>query len=437
MLVFVKRRKKKANLLKSPILARIRPTRLKMKAKRTSYFIPFKKEVKLNDADGNSAIVRMLKGGFVSKHASGLYTWFNLGLRMLEKISRIIEEEHEKIGAVKILMPILQDAQLWKDSNRYEPYGDEMLKIFDRKKREFVYGPSAEEMCTSLLTQWSLNKNSFPMILYNIQWKFRDEIRPRFGVVRSREFLMKDAYSFNKTTECLMNTYEKMFNAYSKIFARLGLDVCTFSSDVGLMGGYLSHEFLVKSEFGETLINYDKWPKQPIEWQERDNATLDESEYNEATHESKEKYAEIGHIYALGRRYTECFNLLSPETKEPLEMGCFGIGVSRLVGVIFENGIHDLGIVAPFKYTVVTLQNDEQCINIGRKIFESVDEVLWDDRDDISIGVKFAEAELVGSPIQIYIGKKDLENGEITIKQKGQKMQLPLSQLDKFLAENK
>lgn len=414
-----------------------------MKVKRSEYFIPFKKDVKISEIAGCSnkeqsnstnAIVRMLKGGFIHQQASGIYTWLNLGLRMLEKVIKIIDEEHEKVGAIKILMPTLHPAKLWKESNRYQEYGSEMLKIFDRHEREFVYGPSAEEMFTEILTQWPLNKNSFPMTLYNIQWKFRDEIRPRFAIVRSREFLMKDAYSFHKNMDCLMNTYQIMFNVYSNIFSRLKLNVCTFSSDVGIMGGHLSHEFLVKSNFGETLINYEKWPSQPIKWEERDNATLDETEFDEATSQNREKYAEIGHIYALGNKYTKPFKLHNLETKEPLEMGCYGIGVSRLIGVIFENNIHDLGVLAPFKYTIVTMQNDDRCNELAQKIMDFVDEAIWDDRD-ISCGVKFAEADLIGSPLQIRIGLKELEKNEVQIKQNGEVRTVDVAEMFAIISE--
>jgi len=408
-----------------------------MKIRRSEYFIPFKKDVKVSDIAGfdddssGNALVRMLKGGFVHQQASGIFTWLAPGLRMLEKLMKIIEQEHEKVNAIKILMPTLQQAQFWKKSNRYQEYGSEMLKIFDRHEREFVYGPSAEEMFTEILTQWPINKSSFPMILYNMQWKFRDEIRPRFGIVRSREFLMKDAYSFHKTKDCMMETYEKMFKVYSAIFARLGLNVCTFSSDVGIMGGHLSHEFLVKSNFGETLIKYEKWPDQPIRWEERDNAVLDESEAENGEgnrSENREKYAELGHIYALGNKYTKVFNLNNPETGQPLEMGCYGIGVSRLIGIFFENNTENLGILAPFKYTIITMQNDQKCYDFAQKIVDFVDEVVWDDRD-VSVGVKLAEADLLGSPVQIHIGLRELENGQVIIKENGQKITVGIDEI--------
>ncbi len=392
-----------------------------MHVKRSSYFIPFKK-----DSDVQGPLGRMIRGAFVHQQVSGMYIWLPIGLRMLEKVMKIIEREHEKVGAQKLLMPILHEANLWKQSGRYQEYGPEMLKIIDRHEREFVYGPSAEEMFTQILTKWPLNKNSFPMILYNMQWKFRDEIRPRFGVIRSREFLMKDAYSFDKTEEDMMITYQKMFNVYSNIFSTLGLNVCTFSSDVGIMGGSLSHEFVIKSEFGETVIEFDNWPKQPLHWEEKDNARVIEGQEAMDTYTAKHentqgnKYAEIGHIYALGQKYTQTFRLLNPENQQPIFMGCYGIGVSRLVAILFENHIEDLGVCAPFEKTLITIGQDESSIELAQKIFDNTQEIIWDDRD-VSYGIKCAEADLLGSQMQIHIGKKEIDNGQIIIKEKGEK----------------
>jgi len=424
-----------------------------MQVKRSSYFIPFKK-----DSEMQGALGRMIRGAFVHQQVSGMYIWLPLGLRMLEKVMKIIEMEHEKIGAQKLLMPILHEANLWKQSGRYQEYGPEMIKMQDRHEREFVYGPSAEEMFTQLLTKWPLNKNAFPMILYNMQWKFRDEIRPRFGVVRSREFLMKDAYSFDKNEKDMMNTYEKMFSAYSNIFGKLGLNVCTFSSDVGIMGGSISHEFVIKSDFGETIIECEKWPQQPLQWNEKDNARVIEDEAVTKNYTGS-KYAEIGHIYALGQKYTRPFKLLNCEDHEPIYMGCYGIGVSRLVAILFENAhnscssldssnantaadkneattnLNDLGICAPFAKTLVTIGQDSKCNELAEKIFSDSREIIWDDRD-CSYGIKCAEADLLGSRIQIHIGAKELEQGQITIKERGQKIQYPIAEAMNRISNN-
>jgi prolyl-tRNA synthetase len=390
-----------------------------MKAIRSKYFIPFQRDTKFTGAIG-----QMIRGGFVHQEAPGIFTWLPLGMKMLEKISAIIDEEHAKVGAQKLLMPTLHPINLWRASGRYEEYGSEMLKIFDRNKNEFVYAPSSEEMATHLLTTWGINKESLPITIYNIQWKFRDEIRPRFGVVRAREFLMKDAYSFHASEECLHNTYQIMFEVYSKIFSRLGIDICTFEADVGLMGGSLSHEFITESEFGETEIQYNTWPTQPIQWNERNNAKLIEH-INGA-----KKYAEIGHIYALGQKYTTTFKLNNPQTKQPLFMGCYGIGVSRLVAILFEKGINsgNLGVTAPFKYTILNIGQNESVINTAKLIFEKFDNIIWDDRD-ISYGQKCAEADLIGSPIQIHIGEKELQTNSVIIKKNNEKKLMQLSEL--------
>lgn len=390
-----------------------------MKVKRSNYFIPFKKET---DSQGSTAW--MIKGGFINKHAAGMFSWLPLGLRMLEKVIDIIVEEHEKVGAQKMLMPILQEASLWKTSGRYEGYGSEMLKIYDRHEREFIYGPSAEEMFTQLVSKWQLNKSSLPIILYNIQWKFRDEIRPRFGVVRSREFLMKDAYSFDKTEEAMMETYKKMFEVYSNIFAKLNLPVCTFSSDVGVIGGNLTHEFVIKSEFGESLVEFDNFPSQPLQWEERDNVKVIESR---EIQEGESKYAEIAQIYALGQKYSQPFNLVSPENQEPVYMGCYGIGVTRLIAIIFENSMHDLGICAPFENSIITIGQDSAVNEVANKIYNQLKEVIWDNTDS-SYGIKCAQADLIGSKTQIHIGKKDLDNNQITLKENGMKTTITIEE---------
>lgn len=380
-----------------------------MKTKRSKYFIPFKKE---STFDGN--LGRMIKGAFIHQEAAGIYTWLSLGQRMLEKATKIIDEELEKIDALKICMPILHEAKLWKKSERYDEFGSEMLKIFDRNNHEFVYGPSAEEMITNLVSKWGLNKNSLPFVAYNTQWKFRDEIRPRFGVIRSREFLMKDAYSFHKTSACLEETYKKMFQVYSNIFYKMGLNVCTISSDVGIMGGSMSHEFIIESEFGEEHVKYDNFPSSPIKWEERNNVEIDPNA------SSSKKFAEIGHIYALEDKYSKTFKLLNPENNQPLLMGCYGIGVSRLIALVFEKHSFDLGALSPFKYTILNINQNENVIEAANKFFQECNEVIWDDRD-VSYGIKCAEADLIGSPIQIHIGSKELENNQVIIKRNGKK----------------
>lgn len=377
-----------------------------MKSRRSSYYIPFRKDSEFSDS-----IADMIKGGFIHQESSGIFVWLNLGLKVIEKICKIIDEEHEKVNAIKILMPILHNVDLWKKSKRYDSFGSEMLKIFDRNEKEYIYGPSAEELITNLMTKLSFSKKDLPLNLYNIQWKFRDEIRPRHATVRSREFLMKDAYSFHLTKECLMKTYENMFEVYSKIFNRLNLNVCTLNSDVGLMGGFLSHEFLTKSKYGETKIDFNKWPDQPIKFSECDNVFEDKNK--------QETYAEIGHIYALGDKYSSVFKLNNNENNSPLLMGCYGIGITRLITILFEK--EDLGCVAPFEKTLCLIGNSEKCIEMANKIYNYYDDIIFDDRTDISVGSKFAEADLIKSPIRIFIGEKEAASNQVLVKQNGEK----------------
>lgn len=384
-----------------------------MRSKRSNYYIPFKKE---SEFDG--AIGKMMRGGFIHQNSSGIYTWLNLGLRSLEKAIKIIEEAHEKHGIIKILAPMLHESSLWKATNRYTEFGGEMLKIYDRHKHEFIFGPSAEELFCDVLKSCPFNKSTFPLNIYNIQWKFRDEIRPRFGVIRGREFLMKDAYSFHKDEQCMLTTYQKMFDLYSEIFTKFGFSPVTLNADVGLMGGSMSHEFLIPSEFGETELQFHQPVSDAIQWQERDYAFEAKSE---------QKYAEIGHIYALGDKYTKTFKLNHPETNKPLMMGCYGIGISRIVGLMFEK--NDLGPIAPFDKTLITLSKDEKVINIAQQIFNKYQDIIWDDRDNVSIGVKYAEADLIGSPTQIIVAPKELENNEIVIKQNNIKKTITLEDL--------
>lgn len=381
-----------------------------MKKQRSSYFIPFKKH-----SEFEGAIGKMFQGAFIIQQSSGIYSWLNLGLLSLEKLNKIIDKHLEKINAIKILAPMLQEANLWKKSLRFDEYGAEMLKIKDRNNHDFVFGPTGEELFTNLLTQLPFNKKNFPLILYNTQWKFRDEIRPRYGIIRGREFLMNDAYSFHNNQESLMEMYQTMFQTYCNIYEELGLNAITLNAPVELMGGYLSHEFLIPSEFGETTISFKKIPSTQIKWEERDYA-YENSE--------GEKYIEIGHIYALGNKYSNIFKLKFPGTKDPMQMGCYGIGVSRILGIMFEKP--NLGLIAPFDLTLLSLSSSSQTMELSNKIFSFFDDIIWDDREHINPGEKFAEADLIGSPIQVIIGNKEAVENKVTIKTKDYKKTLSL-----------
>lgn len=372
-----------------------------MKIKRSAYHLFF-----IKNTDQTGSLGQMLKGGFINQHASGIYTWLHLGLRSLEKITNVIDEELHKINAIKMLAPICHSANLWKQSQRYEDFGSEMLKMKDRNDREFIFSPTSEELFTHLLSQYPMNQNAYPLILYNNQWKFRDEIRPRYGLVRCREFLMNDSYSFDKDENDALITYQKFFDAYSSIFHRLNLNVCTFSADVGLMGGSVSHEFVIPSDQGESRIECEKWPAQPIQWDERNNAKEGSSE---------QTYCELGHIYMLGDKYSKSFNIKHPVTKQHLYMGCFGIGISRILGILFEK--NNLGVAAPYNKVLITLNGNTE---IAHQIYNHHNEICWDDRNETA-GVKFAEADLMMPTTQIILGKQEEQNKQITVKQKYEK----------------
>lgn len=390
-----------------------------MKKQRTSYFIPFKKHC---SAEFEGTLSKMFKGAFVIQQSSGIYSWLNLGLLSLEKLNKIIDKHLDKINAVKILTPMLQEASLWKASNRFEGYGAEMLKIKDRNNHDFVFGPTGEELFTNLLSSLPFEKRNFPLILYNTQWKFRDEIRPRYGIIRGREFLMKDAYSFHDNQESLMETYHQMFRTYHDIYSELGMPAVTLNAPVELMGGYLSHEFLIPSEFGETTLSFKKPLTSHANWDERDFAQEDPK---------GQKYIEIGHIYALGDKYSQIFKLNFPGTQTPMQMGCYGIGVSRVLGAMFEKD--NLGVIAPFDATLISLQssdaNTSNAIkNLSTKIFSHFPDIIWDDREYATPGDKFAEADLIGSPLQIIIGAKEATENLITIKTNNHKKTLSLEE---------
>ncbi len=407
-----------------------------MKIFRSKYFLSFKKEENTKNNTVDNTIENMTRAGFIQQESSGIYSWLLPGTLMLEKISKIIDKHLEKANALKIIMPTIQDAALWKKSNRFNEYGPEILKIKDRNERDYVYGPTAEEAITNLISGWNLNKNSFPLIAYNTQWKFRDEIRPRFGIVRGREFLMNDTYSFHKTEDCMMETYQKMFAIYSAIFQELNLNVATFKADVGLMGGIMSHEFVVKSSYGEASLEYEKWPEQPLKWSEKDNLT--EAENNtEDKYSENDKYCEIAHIYALGDKYTKTFKAHNPENNLPLLMGCYGIGVSRIAAIIFENAEHDLGKASPFDAIIISISSEveETCKTI-MNLFPENQNIIFDDRNvsgNISYGQKCIEADLLKAPLQIHVGKKELESGSVIIKTNGKKETILLNDLVNYI----
>jgi prolyl-tRNA synthetase len=403
----------------------------------SSYFLPTLKET---PAEAQIASHRlMLRAAMINQTTAGIYTWLPLGLRVLEKIEKIICEEQDRIGCHKVLMPTLQPAELWRKSGRYEDYGKEMLRFTDRHDREMLYGPTNEEVITDIISQYIKSYRQAPQILYQIQWKFRDEIRPRFGVMRGREFLMKDGYSFDLDYEGACKTYEKIFESYLRTFARMGLTAIPVRADSGAIGGDMSHEFQIIAPTGESTVYYDA----AFESLTRDTMTLenvsklyaaaDEKHTSEtcsvpASQLRTAKGIEIGHIFYFGTKYSEPLGakVVGPDGKMiTLEMGSYGIGVSRLVAAIIEASHDENGIiwpeaVAPFHVGLINLKSgDKKADTLAESIYHAFTnlgkEVLYDDREERA-GTKFADIDLIGLPWQVIIGNKTIETGLVEVK---------------------
>lgn len=397
----------------------------------SKFFAPTSKDI---PADASIASHKlMLKAGYVYQTASGIYCWLPLAYRVLEKIIKIIDEEQEKIGALKVFFSTIQSAELWKESGRYDTYGKEMLRIRDRKEGEFLYSPTNEEQATDLFRAYVNSYKELPLMLYQIHWKFRDEIRPRFGVMRGREFLMKDGYSFNIDFEGAKKAYDDIFSAYIRTFRRMGLTAIPVQASSGEIGGNMSHEFHVLADSGSSKIYYDK---KIIDAKEEDVkkffAATDEKYDEENPTIVKEDLCvsngiEVGHIFYFGTKYSQSMNafvLNNKGEKVFVEMGSYGIGVSRLIAAIIEAFCDEKGIiwptsVAPFDYMILNLHaQDELCENTANKIYKAInfkDNVLYDDRK-ISVGKKLADADLIGIPYQIIIGFKKIAKGIVEIK---------------------
>ena len=403
----------------------------------STYFLPTLKEI---PAEAQIASHRlMLRAGMVNQETSGIYTWLPLGLRVLEKIQKIVCKEQERIGCHKVLMPTIQPAEIWRKSGRYEDYGKEMLRIEDRHGREMLYGPTNEEVITDVVSQYVKSYRQLPLTLYQIQWKFRDEVRPRFGVMRGREFLMKDGYSFDLDLDNAKSTYRKIFESYLRTFAKLGLTAIPVRADPGAIGGDMSHEFHIVAPTGESAIYYDK----AFENLDIDNISYDlASTLYAAADEMHDpencpikssdlktaRGIEIGHIFYFGTKYSEPLGakVVGPDGKTiVLEMGSYGIGVSRLVGGIIEANHDDKGIIwpesiAPFHVGLINLKaTDVKAQHLCDALFNQLTthsiEVLYDDRDERA-GTKFADMDLIGLPWQIIVGNKTLETGVVEIK---------------------
>jgi prolyl-tRNA synthetase len=393
----------------------------------------------------------MLRAGLVRQTASGIYAWLPMGFRVLRNIAEIVRQEQDEAGAQEVLMPTLQSADLWRESGRYDAYGPEMLRIKDRHQRDLLYGPTNEEMITALLRDGIKSYRELPAILYHIQWKFRDEMRPRFGVMRGREFLMKDAYSFDLDYESAVLSYRRMMLAYMRTFKRLGLQAIPMVADTGPIGGELSHEFIVLAPTGESQVFYDAAFEDIDTSQDSfDHANPDDlarfftvmTTHYAATDEKHDTAAwekvdtarrregrgiEVGHIFHFGRKYSEPmgFSVAGPDGKPVIpEMGSYGIGVSRLVGAIIEASHDEAGIiwpdsVAPFRAAILDLRAGEEATGrITSDIYRKLSgDALLDDRDERA-GAKFADADLMGLPWQIIVGPKGAAKGVVELKRR-------------------
>ena len=426
------------------------------------YFLPV-----LRDVPKEAEIVShrlMLRAGMIRQQASGLYSWLPMGYKVLMKVQKIIEEEQNRSGAIELLMPTIQSADLWRESGRYDAYGKEMLRIEDRHEREFLYGPTNEEMITDIFRTYVKSYKDLPLNLYHVQWKFRDEVRPRFGTMRSREFLMKDAYSFDLNKEDAVKAYERMFVAYMRTYARMGLTAIPMRADTGPIGGDLSHEWIVLADTGESAVFCDKrlldkaipgkdtdfrGDLHPIfeDWTSMYAATedmVDMAEFESAVSKENRVSArgiEVGHIFYFGTKYSEPMKatVTGPDGKEiTVHMGSYGVGLTRLVPAIIEAFHDEAGIVwpvsvAPFEAVLINLKaGDAECDAACEKLYAELNaaglDMLYDDRDQ-GAGAKFTTADLVGIPYQIILGPRGLKNGEAEIKPRktGERETLPIA----------
>ena len=413
----------------------------------SEYFLPLLRE---NPSEAQIVSHRlMLRAGMIRQSSAGIYSWLPLGLRVLRKVEQIVREEQDRAGAQEILMPTIQPAELWRESGRYDDYGDEMLRIRDRHDREMLYGPTNEEQITDIVRASIKSYRDLPKNLYHIQWKFRDEVRPRFGVMRGREFLMKDNYSFDIDAAGAKHSYNKMFVAYLRTFARMGLKAIPMRADSGPIGGDLSHEFIVLAATGESAVYCDRrWLETDILAEEVNYGTDLEpffvhwTSLYAATDDMHKPAAcpippeelvtargiEVGHIFYFGTKYSRPMGaVVTGPDGDPvaLEMGCYGIGVSRLVGALIEANHDDAGIiwpqsVAPFRVGLINLRPaDTRCRETAEDLYAKLlgagIEVLYDDRDE-SPGAKFATMDLIGLPDQLVIGPRGIAAGTIEMK---------------------
>ncbi len=417
----------------------------------SQYFMPI-----LRDDPKEAEIVShrlMLRTGMVRQESAGIYSWLPLGFRVLKKIEQIVRQEQNRAGAIEVLMPTIQSADLWRKSGRYDDYGKEMLRITDRHDRDMLYGPTNEEMITDMFRAGAQSYKDLPRNLYHIQWKFRDEVRPRFGVMRGREFLMKDAYSFDYTADGGRHSYGKMFVSYLRTYARMGLKAIPMQAETGPIGGDLSHEFLILADTGESEVHFDRdfydmdWSEFTIDYDDPQAVSAIVNDYTskyaatDDMHVEADFHArvpqdrrlsgrgiEVGHIFFFGDKYSQpldCFVQTAEGGNVPILSGSYGIGVSRLAGAVIEASHDEAGIiwpeaVAPFDIGLINLKagdsaTDAACDKLYGELSSAGLEVLYDDKDDRA-GGKFARMDLIGLPWQIIIGPRSLKDGNAEVK---------------------
>ncbi|HOT82681.1 MAG TPA: proline--tRNA ligase [Candidatus Defluviicoccus seviourii] len=413
----------------------------------SQYFLPTLKET---PAEAQIASHRlMLRAGMIRQSSAGIYAWLPLGLRVLRRIENIVRAEQNAAGCIEMLMPTLQPAELWRESGRYDAYGPEMLRFTDRHEREMLYGPTNEEQITEIFRASVRSYRQLPRLLYHIQWKFRDEIRPRFGVMRGREFLMKDAYSFDLDRAGAIRAYNKMFICYLRTFEKMGLKAIPMRAETGPIGGDLSHEFVILAETGESEIAYHRdlgsfnLAQAAIDYEGDLQPMVDTFTAKYAATDTERdpvreaalgdalvtgRGIEVGHIFYFGTKYSKAMNAVvaGPDGEESLvEMGSYGIGVSRLVGAAIEAFHDDAGILwpealAPFRAGLINLKSDDAACTAGcERIYQDLltrgCEVLYDDRPERP-GVKFADMDLIGLPHQIIVGPRGLAKDLVEVK---------------------
>ncbi len=390
----------------------------------SQFFVPT-----LREAPSDAEVIShklMMRAGMIRKLAAGVYNYLPLGLRVIKKIETIIREEMNAAGANELLLPIVMPRELWDESKRWDVYGKELLRFRDRHEREFCFGPTHEEAITDLVRNEVRSYRQLPVSLYQIQTKFRDEIRPRFGLMRGREFIMKDCYSFDRDEKASIETYWRMYEAYRKIFTRCGVTFRPVEAGTGEIGGTLSHEFHVLASSGEEEIFYCEGCDYAAN---SEKVTADRRCVRCQKELRSARGIEVGQVFFLGTKYSEAFHAvyLDEAGKEQLiVMGCYGIGVGRTAAASIEQNHDENGIIwplgiAPFAVEIITLAQDEAVLKAGQELYEVLSakgvEVLWDDRGETA-GVKFKDADLLGIPWRVNVGKKGLDKGELEIKER-------------------